>query len=71
MPRPGNGSIGHSKHRQAFGSKRGRPGYGLLRILREKDEKQRVDEEMKMRERQKGKMVRSIRELFHEQKDGQ
>lgn len=62
MPRPGSGSIGHSKHRKAFGSKRHKSS--LNHILLMKDKNKEVDEEMRIRNNKKDRMFDSIKDLM-------
>ncbi len=62
MPRPGGGSIGHSKHRKAFGSKQHKSGFS--RLLLQRDENQRNAERSRIREAKKPAMLGTIKEVF-------
>lgn len=57
-----SGSIGHSKHRKAFGSKQHKSG--LNRILLQKDQNEEEVAKKKVKEAKKEKMYNSISELM-------
>jgi len=58
MPRPGGGSLGHRKHRQAFGSQ---PISPKQKLRMELDARKR---EAEKKQRPKPEMKDSIKELF-------
>ena len=62
MPRPGGGSIGHSKHRKAFGTKCPKSGFGRILLQKQMDRAQQ--EGQRVREVKRAAMFGSVRELF-------
>jgi hypothetical protein len=62
MPRPGGGSIGHSKHRKAFGSKHHKSGFN--RIRKQKDNDREEAERKRIKDSRQNPMT-PIRDLFN------
>jgi pyoverdine/dityrosine biosynthesis protein Dit1 len=65
MPRPGGGSIGHSKHRKAFGSKQHKSTFNRIRLQKAEDAK--VDEATRISNAHKNKTYSSIHDLFNKE----